>query len=87
MNTKVPWGKVTMRKCDHQMITARSHTHYTGKGEFFDFPYIGKPLFPLRLSLFPWRDRNQCKVRRDLGVRELSTPSSPRGQIDSSLAI
>lgn len=43
MEYNVPWGKVTMRKCDHQMITPGVAGVIQAKSEFFDFPYVGKP--------------------------------------------
>jgi branched-chain amino acid transport system substrate-binding protein len=43
MEYQVPWGKVTMRKCDHQMITPGVAAVIQAKSEFFKFPYVGKP--------------------------------------------
>ncbi len=43
MEYDVPWGKVTMRKCDHQMITPGVAAVIVAKSEYFNFPYIGKP--------------------------------------------
>ena len=43
MTYDMPWGKVTMRNCDHQMISPGVAAVIQAKSEFFDFPYIGKP--------------------------------------------
>jgi branched-chain amino acid transport system substrate-binding protein len=43
MEYNMPWGKVSMRACDHQMITPGVAAVIEPKSEFFDFPYIGKP--------------------------------------------
>jgi branched-chain amino acid transport system substrate-binding protein len=43
MSFKVPWGEVTMRACDHQMISPGVAAVIEPKSEYFDFPYIGKP--------------------------------------------
>jgi len=43
MSRDMPWGKVTMRSCDHQMISPGVAAVIQAKSEFFDFPYIGKP--------------------------------------------
>jgi branched-chain amino acid transport system substrate-binding protein len=41
---EVPWGKVTMRACDHQMITPGVAGVIQAKSEFFPgLPYVGKP--------------------------------------------
>lgn len=40
----MPWGKVTMRACDHQMITPGVAAVIQPKSEFFPFPYIGKAI-------------------------------------------
>jgi ABC-type uncharacterized transport system permease subunit len=45
MEYNMPWGKVTMRKCDHQMITPGVAAVVQAKSEFYDFPFIGKPTF------------------------------------------
>jgi len=42
MSFNPPWGKVTMRACDHQMITPGVAAVVESKSEFFPFPYIGK---------------------------------------------
>lgn len=43
MSYQMPWGQVTMRACDHQMISPGVAAVIEPKSEFFDFPYIGKP--------------------------------------------
>jgi branched-chain amino acid transport system substrate-binding protein len=40
----MPWGKVTMRACDHQIITAYRVAPIVRENEFFSFPYTGKPV-------------------------------------------
>jgi branched-chain amino acid transport system substrate-binding protein len=41
---EMPWGKVTMRACDHQMITPGVVGVIQAKSEFFPgIPYVGKP--------------------------------------------
>jgi branched-chain amino acid transport system substrate-binding protein len=40
----MPWGKVTMRACDHQIITAYRAAPIVRENEFFSFPYTGKPV-------------------------------------------
>ncbi len=42
MSYNMPWGKVTMRACDHQMITPGVAAVIEPKSQFFPFPYIGK---------------------------------------------
>ncbi|MBM4332260.1 MAG: branched-chain amino acid ABC transporter substrate-binding protein [Deltaproteobacteria bacterium] len=44
MSFNPPWGKVTMRACDHQMITPGVAAVFQEKSEFFRFPYIGKAI-------------------------------------------
>lgn len=44
MTYNMPWGQVKMRECDHQMITPGVAGVIEAKSEFFDFPYIGKPV-------------------------------------------
>jgi len=41
MTFETPWGQVTMRPCDHQMITPSVGGEVVAKSEFFDFPYVG----------------------------------------------
>jgi branched-chain amino acid transport system substrate-binding protein len=38
----MPWGKVTMRACDHQIITPYKAATIVRENEFFPFPYTGK---------------------------------------------
>lgn len=38
----MPWGKVTMRTCDHQIITAYKAASIVRENEFFSFPFMGK---------------------------------------------
>jgi branched-chain amino acid transport system substrate-binding protein len=38
----MPWGKVTMRACDHQIITPYRGALIVRENEFFSFPYTGK---------------------------------------------
>ncbi|HUL31564.1 MAG TPA: ABC transporter substrate-binding protein [Thermodesulfobacteriota bacterium] len=38
----MPWGKVTMRACDHQIITPYKAGPIVRDNEFFSFPFIGK---------------------------------------------
>lgn len=45
MEYNTPWGKVTMRACDHQMLSPGVAAVIEPKSEYFDFPYIGKPVF------------------------------------------
>jgi branched-chain amino acid transport system substrate-binding protein len=41
---EMPWGKVTMRACDHQMITPGVAAVVQAKSKFFPgLPYVGKP--------------------------------------------
>jgi branched-chain amino acid transport system substrate-binding protein len=40
-----PWGKVTMRACDHQMITSIRAAAMVRENDLFPFPYTGKPVF------------------------------------------
>jgi branched-chain amino acid transport system substrate-binding protein len=40
----MPWGKVTMRACDHQIITPYKAALIVKDNEFFSFPYTGKPV-------------------------------------------
>ncbi len=44
MQYEQPWGKVTMRACDHQMMTPIKVARIESKNEFFSFPYTGKPV-------------------------------------------
>jgi branched-chain amino acid transport system substrate-binding protein len=43
MSYEVPWGTVTMRACDHQMISPGVAAEVMPRSEFYDFPYVGKP--------------------------------------------
>lgn len=43
MTYEVPWGKVTMRACDHQMIGPGVAAEVQPTSKFFDFPYVGTP--------------------------------------------
>lgn len=43
MSYEVPWGTVTMRACDHQMIGPGVVAEVQPTSEFFDIPYVGKP--------------------------------------------
>ena len=38
----MPWGKVTMRACDHQIITSYKAGPIVRENQFFSFPYTGK---------------------------------------------
>jgi branched-chain amino acid transport system substrate-binding protein len=38
----MPWGKVTMRACDHQIITSYKAGPIVRENRFFSFPYTGK---------------------------------------------
>jgi ABC-type branched-subunit amino acid transport system substrate-binding protein len=38
----MPWGKVTMRACDHQIITPYRGSLIVKDNDFFSFPYTGK---------------------------------------------
>jgi len=38
----MPWGKVTMRACDHQIITPYRAAVVVRDNEYFSFPYTGK---------------------------------------------
>ncbi|HUL20186.1 MAG TPA: ABC transporter substrate-binding protein [Thermodesulfobacteriota bacterium] len=40
----MPWGKVTMRACDHQILTPYKAALIVKDNEFFSFPYTGKPV-------------------------------------------
>jgi branched-chain amino acid transport system substrate-binding protein len=40
----MPWGKVTMRPCDHQVITPVRAAVMVKENDFFPFPYTGKPV-------------------------------------------
>ncbi len=44
MDYNMPWGKVTMRACDHQMLTPGVAAVIEAKSEFYPFPYGGKPV-------------------------------------------
>jgi len=44
MQYEQPWGRVTMRTCDHQMVTPIKVALIESKNEFFPFPYTGKPV-------------------------------------------
>jgi len=44
MSFNPPWGKVTMRACDHQMITPGVAAVCQSKSEFYAFPYFGKAI-------------------------------------------
>ena len=41
-NYNMPWGKVTMRACDHQIITSYKGAPIVRENDFFAFPYLGK---------------------------------------------
>jgi len=41
MTFETAWGEVTMRACDHQMITPGVAGEVVAKSKFFDFPYVG----------------------------------------------
>ena len=43
MSFETAWGRVTMRACDHQMITPGVAAEIQPTSEFYDFPYVGKP--------------------------------------------
>jgi len=43
MSFETAWGRVTMRACDHQMITPGVAAEVMPTSEFYDFPYVGKP--------------------------------------------
>jgi len=43
MSYEVPWGTVTMRACDHQMISPGVAAEVMPTSEFYDFAYIGAP--------------------------------------------
>jgi len=45
MDFEVPWGTVTMRACDHQLITPGVAAEIQATSDIYDFPYIGKPTF------------------------------------------
>jgi branched-chain amino acid transport system substrate-binding protein len=38
----MPWGKVTMRACDHQILTLYKAAPIVRENDFFPFPYTGK---------------------------------------------
>ena len=38
----MPWGKVTMRPCDHQILTLYKAAAIVAENDFFPFPYTGK---------------------------------------------
>jgi branched-chain amino acid transport system substrate-binding protein len=38
----MPWGKVTMRACDHQILTLYKGAPIVRENDFFPFPYTGK---------------------------------------------
>jgi len=40
----MPWGKVTMRACDHQIITPARAAVMVRDNDFFPFPYTEKPV-------------------------------------------
>ena len=42
MQYEMPWGKVTMRACDHQVLTPVSAARIVRENDFFPFPYTGK---------------------------------------------
>jgi branched-chain amino acid transport system substrate-binding protein len=44
MQYEMPWGKVTMRACDHQIISPIKVAVIEKKNDFFSFPYTGKPV-------------------------------------------
>lgn len=44
MEFQAAWGKVRMRACDHQMITPGVASEVLPTSEYFDFPYVGKPM-------------------------------------------
>jgi branched-chain amino acid transport system substrate-binding protein len=44
MDYEMPWGRVTMRACDHQMITPGLIGVIEAKSEFYNTPFIGKPI-------------------------------------------
>ena len=41
MSFETAWGEVTMRACDHQMITPGVAGEVVANSKFFDFPYVG----------------------------------------------
>jgi len=43
MDYDMPWGKVHMRACDHQMISPGVTAVIEAKSDYFPFPYVGKP--------------------------------------------
>ncbi len=43
MTYEVPWGTVTMRACDHQMIGPGVAAEIEPTSKFYDFPYVGTP--------------------------------------------
>lgn len=43
MSFEVPWGTVTMRTCDHQLITPAVVAEIQAISNIYDFPYIGNP--------------------------------------------
>jgi len=38
----MPWGKVTMRACDHQIVTSYKAAPIVRENEYFPFPFMGK---------------------------------------------
>ena len=45
MSYDMPWGKVTMRACDHQMITPGAVAVVEPKSDFYpNLPFIGKAI-------------------------------------------
>ena len=42
MQYEMPWGKVTMRACDHQVLSPVSAARIVRENDFFPFPYTGK---------------------------------------------
>ncbi len=44
MSFGMPWGRVTMRACDHQIITPVKAALIERDNQFFPFPYTGKPI-------------------------------------------
>jgi branched-chain amino acid transport system substrate-binding protein len=43
MSYETAWGTVTMRACDHQMITPGVAAEVMPTSDIYDFPYVGKP--------------------------------------------
>jgi len=43
MSFEVPWGTVTMRACDHQLITPAVVAEVEALSDIYDFPYMGRP--------------------------------------------